>query len=76
MCVQVRGTRDMMSRPNGPLDGFNMESFYGFIEVGHKCANWPVGTLPTAAALLQPRPLSTLCLPRAPVPFAVRSIIR
>ncbi len=40
---KVRGTRDMMSRPNGALDGFNMESFYGFIEVGHKCANWPTG---------------------------------
>lgn len=31
---KVKGTRDMMSRPNGALDGFNMESFYGFIEVG------------------------------------------
>jgi hypothetical protein len=40
---KVRGTRDMMSRPHGALDGFNMESFYGFIEVGHKCANWPTG---------------------------------
>lgn len=40
---KVKGTRDMMSRPNGALDGFNMESFYGFIEVEHQCANWPVG---------------------------------
>ena len=35
----------MMGRPNGPLDGFNMESFYGFIEVRHQCANWPIGKI-------------------------------
>lgn len=40
---KVRGTRELMSRPNGALDGFNMESFYGFIEVRHQCANWPIG---------------------------------
>ena len=33
---KVRGTRELMGRPNGPLDGFNMESFYGFIEVRHQ----------------------------------------
>ena len=33
----------MMSPSGGALDGFNMESFYGFIEVGHVCANWPNG---------------------------------
>ena len=43
---KVRGTREMMStKPSGPLDGFNMESFYGFIEVRHQCANWPIGKI-------------------------------
>jgi hypothetical protein len=43
---RVRGTRETMSSHNGALDGFNMESFYGFIQVKHQCANWPIGTLP------------------------------
>ena len=34
-----------MQRPDGPLDGFNMESFYGFIEVRHQCANWPISKI-------------------------------
>ena len=27
------------------LDGFNMESFYGFIEVRNQGANWPIGEI-------------------------------
>jgi hypothetical protein len=42
---RVRGTRELMQRPDGPLDGFNMESFFGFIEVRHQCANWPIGQI-------------------------------
>ena len=45
MALQVRGTRELMQRPDGPLDGMNMESFYGFIEVRHQCANWPIGKI-------------------------------
>jgi len=42
---KVRGTRELMTRSGGSLTGFNMESFYGFIEVRHQCSNWPIRTI-------------------------------
>lgn len=38
----VNGTRDLIGQ-EGPLDGFNMESFFGFVEATEECNDWPVG---------------------------------
>lgn len=37
---KCRGTSELME---GQLDGFNMESFFGFITVSRLCRGWPIG---------------------------------
>eukprot|EP00440_Ansanella_granifera_P063316 gb/GFBE01068657.1/.p1 GENE.gb/GFBE01068657.1/~~gb/GFBE01068657.1/.p1 ORF type:complete len:776 (+),score=89.83 gb/GFBE01068657.1/:1-2328(+) len=38
---RLQATRDMLK--HDALDGVNMESFFGIVEMGTKCADWPIG---------------------------------